>query len=313
MPTGGSWIKVDSRPVSQAFVAHAVARLIDETRSAHSIVGDLNACMYSSFAGKEEFEAQRTKDLVSSLESLGRQLPVLLDLMGMSETRGSFLSSWEAFADNLGETVCEQDEVNVWLVSRPLRLIDEILEVIGAGSKGVLEEDSAGIKILEHILRATPQILEARGVVPRKESDVQRVLHDHLENTFSDYSRQIKLPKGLKSFIPDGAIPTLETLIEVKFVNSKRKVAPIFSGIMEDLSGYGGSRDWTRFYSVIYQTGPFVSETRFGRSLRLSGNAVSWKPIVVGGHGGRNTAPRPGKVQQFRQEQKRGRGVAESG
>jgi DpnII restriction endonuclease len=291
---------VDSRPVSQAFVAHAVARLLDKTRSAYSILRDLDACMTSSFDGKEEFEAQRSEDLASHLGSLGRQLPVLLDLIGMNDTRRSFLSSWEAFANNLGETVGEQDEVNVWLVSRPLRLIDEILEVIGAGSKGVLEEESAGIKILEHVLQATPQILKAHGVVPRKESDVQRVLHDHLESTFDDYSKGIKLPKGLKSFIPDGALPALETLIEVKFVDSKRKVAPIFSGIMEDLSGYGGSRDWTRFYSVIYQTGPFVNETRFDRCLRLSGNAGSWKAIVVGGHGERSTAPRPSKVQQSR-------------
>ena len=130
---------MDSRPVSEAFVAQAVVRLLDKTRSAHSVLRDLNACMDSSWAGKEEFEAQRTEDLAGWLDSLGRQLPVLLDLMGMNDTRQSFLSSWEAFADNLGETVCEQDEVNVWLVSRPLRLIDEILQVIGAGSKGVLE------------------------------------------------------------------------------------------------------------------------------------------------------------------------------
>lgn len=301
--------KVSSRPISQAFVAHAVARLLDKTRSAYTILGDLDDCMSSSFAGKEELEAQRTEDLASRLDSLGRQLPVLLDLMGMNDTRRSFLSSWEAFADNLGETVCEQE----WLVSRPLRLIDGILQVIGAGSKGVLEEDPAGIKTLEYVLRSTPQILRARGVVPRKELDVQRVLHDHLESTFSDYSREIKLPKGLKSFIPDGAIRSLEALIEVKFVDSERKVAPIFSGIMEDLSGYGGLRDWTRFYSVVYQTAPFVNETRFDRSLRLSGNAGSWKPIVVVGPGGRNTAPRPGKVQQSRQEQKRGNGVAKRG
>ena len=297
---------MDDRPVSEAFVAHAVARLLDKTRSAYSVLGDLDACMNSSWAGKEEFEAQRTESLASWLDSLGRQLPVLLDLMGMSDTRRSFLDSWEAFADNLRETVCEQDEVNTWLVSPPLRLIDEILQVIGAGSKGVIQEDPADIKTLEYVLRSTPQILSARGVVPRKESDVQRVLHDHLESTFPDYSREIKLPKGLKSFIPDGAIRSLEALIEVKFVDSQRKVAPIFSGIMEDLSGYGGMRDWKRFYSVVYQTAPFVNETRFDRSLRLSGNAGSWKPIVVVGPGGRSTAPRPGKVPQSRKEQKRG-------
>lgn len=294
---------MDSKPVSEVFVAHAVARLLDKTRSAHSALGDLDACMNSSWTGKKEFEAQRTEDLANWLASLGRQLPVLLDLMGMSDTRRSFLSSWEAFADNFGETTCEQDEVNVWLVSRPLRLIDEILQLIAAGSKGVLGEDPAGIATLEYVLRSTPQILKARGVVPRKELDVQRVLHDHLESTFADYSREVKLPKGLKSFIPDGAIRSLEALIEVKFVDSQRKVASIFSGIMEDLSGYGGLRDWTRFYSVIYQTAPFVNESRFDRSLRLSGNAGNWKPIVVVGPGGRNTSPRPGKVQQSREEQ----------
>jgi hypothetical protein len=231
--------------------------------------------------------------------------------MGMNDTRRSFLNSWEAFAGNLGATVCEQDEVNLWRVSRPLRLIDEILQVVGAGSEGVLEEDSAGIKTLEYVLGSTSQIVTARGVVPRKESDVQRVLHEHLESTFPDYSREIKLPKGLKSFIPDGAIRSLEALIEVKFVDSKRKVALIFSGIMEDLSGYGGLRDWTRFYSVVYQTGPFVNATRFDRSLRLSGNAGSWKPIHVVGPGGRNTEPGPGKVQQSRQEQKRGSGTVQ--
>ncbi|NJM10093.1 MAG: hypothetical protein HC883_04200 [Bdellovibrionaceae bacterium] len=199
---------MDSRPVSEVFVAHAVTRLVEKTRSEHSVLGELDACMNSSWAGKEEFEAQRTEDLASWLDSLGRQLPVLLDLMGMNDTRRSFLSSWEAFAGNLGATVCEQDEVNVWLVSPPLRLIDEILQVIGAGSKGVLlEEDSAGIKTLEYVLRSTPQILEKHSVVPRKESDVQRVLHDHLECTFPDYSREIKLPQGLKSFIPDWGNP----------------------------------------------------------------------------------------------------------
>jgi len=129
-------------------------------------------------------------------------------------------------------------------------------------------------------------------MVPKKEADVQRVLHDHLETIFPDYNRGITLPKGLKSFVPDGAIRSLEVLIEIKFVDSKRKVAQIFSGIMEDLSGYGGSRDWTRFYSLVYQTEPFINESRFDRSLKLSGNASSWKPIVVVGPGARRQAPK---------------------
>jgi hypothetical protein len=245
----------------------------------------------------EGFEAQRTRDLSLSLEVLGRQLPVLLDLIGMNDTRQSFLSSWEVFAGDLSATEGTDDGINQYLVSQPLELIDDILQVLGAGSKGVLGGDPAGIQILEHVLRSTPRILRARNVVPEKESHVKQVLHEHMESTFSDYSSKVSLPKGLKSFVPDGAIPSLEVLIEIKFVDSRRKVGPIFSGIMEDLSGYGGSRDWTRFYSVVYQTEEFINEGRFDRSLRLSGNAGRWRPIVVSGPGGRSPAPRQGKLQ----------------
>jgi hypothetical protein len=115
------------------------------------------------------------------------------------------------------------------------------------------------------------------------------------------------MPKGLKNFVPDGAIGSLQALIEVKFVDSQSELPQIFSGIMEDLSGYGGSRDWTRFYSLIYQTQPFVNEIRFDRSLRLSGNAGSWKPIVDVGAGGRIPKQRKVEVPSSAPSPQRGR------
>jgi hypothetical protein len=253
--------------------------------------------MTTSFAGIEEFEAQRREDLSRGLESLGRQLPVLLDLMGMGNTRQWFLDSWRPFIGNLGATEAIDIGEEVVLHSQPLQLIDEILHVVGACLEDALGNEPADIRTLEYVLRSTPQILKAREIIPAKESDVQRALHDHLENTFPEYSRDVRLPKGLKNFVPDGAIGPLQVLIEVKFVDSQRELAQIFSGIMEDLSGYGGSKDWTRFYSVIYQTEPFVNETRFDRSLRLSGNAGSWKPIVVVGPGGRSKVPKRRNVE----------------
>ena len=289
-------MKVENRSLSQVFLSNAIARFLESSRSVHSVLGDLDTCLTMSFAGSEEFQVRRREDLVYGLEALGRQLPVLLDLLAMNDTRQRFLESWEAVGDNLGATEFITTDEDVFLVSPPLQLIDNILQVLEAGLEGVPKEPT-DLKTLEYILRSLPQILKVREIVPAKESDVQRALHDHLEATFPDYSREVKLPKGLKSFVPDGAIRSLEVLIEVKFVDSQKELAPIFSGIMEDLSGYGGSRDWTRFYSVIYQTESFVNEMRFDQSLRLSGNAGSWKPIVVVGPGGRSTAPKRRKVQ----------------
>jgi len=40
-----------------------------------------------------------------------------------------------------------------------------------------------------------------------------------------------------------------------------------FNFIREDAGGYGGSLDWTRFCSVIYQTSAFESEDRIRLEL----------------------------------------------
>lgn len=273
---------------SYGIAVHAIARLVGRVRAAYRVLGDLQACMTSRFSGVEELEAVRTQDLNEILELLGRQVPVLLDLMGMYDTRDTFLSSWKGFDGNLNETFIRRSEAEAVLVSRPLEVVDDVMDILGAGAVSLLEVDPPTLATLEYILRSTPQILAKRGIVPKKEADVQRALHDHLECSFKDYNRTVKLPKGLKSFEPDGAIESIETLIEVKFVDTRRKIGPIVSEIMEDLSGYAGSKDWSRFYSLIYQTEPFVNESRFEHSLRLSKNAGSWKSIVVTGSGGRD-------------------------
>ncbi|MEP7010935.1 MAG: hypothetical protein ABJC13_11480 [Acidobacteriota bacterium] len=286
---------IETSAMSQVFVTHAIALLLERARSAQRILGELDGCMTLDFRGIKEFQAERTEALSYRLEGLGQQLPVLLDLMGMDSTRQKFLSSWELSSKDLEFTKIVVTGEDAFLVSPPLGLVNDILEILSAGSEGVLGEDPADIRTLEYILRSTPQILNARGISPKRELDIQRVLHEHLENTFPDYTRKVSLPKGLKCFEPDGAIPSLGVLIEVKYIDTKRKVDQIFSGIMEDLSGYGGTKDWTRYYSVIYQTEPFVNETRFDRSLQLSGNSGRWRPIVVAGTGQpkRKTAPKP--------------------
>ena len=59
------------------------------------------------------------------------------------------------------------------------------------------------------------------------------------------------------------------------------------SGIFEDVSGYSGSLDWTRFFSVIYQTEAFVSEDRVRSEMARAGTLFTWKTVLVTGAGGR--------------------------
>jgi len=62
----------------------------------------------------------------------------------------------------------------------------------------------------------------------------------------------------------------------------REAVAKALTGILEDVSDYSGSRDWTRFYSVIYQTEAFDSEERVRREVTRIG-AISWTPVLVTG------------------------------
>lgn len=48
-----------------------------------------------------------------------------------------------------------------------------------------------------------------------------------------------------------------------------------------------GSLDWTRFYSVIYQTEAFESEDRIRSEMARAGTLMTWKAILVTGAGAR--------------------------
>lgn len=267
-------------------LSQALATIQEGIRNANRVLGELENYLHAG-DGYTELESDLQMRLTWHLTSLGRQMPVLLEFAGLTATRSDFLTAWKDFGEKVGHTETLATSEDVYLVSRPLELLEEIVRVLrGDSEAGIGEGQAAQLQTLEYVLRSTPQILRTRGVHPTKEIDVQRVLESHLEFTFSDYTKQLTLPKGLKSFKPDGAIPSLEAVIEFKFIDSERAMPIALSGIMEDISGYGGSKDWRHFYSLMYQTEPFVSEERFRGSLRLSGNAAQWRTIVVTGPGG---------------------------
>ncbi len=270
-------------------VESAVTQLADEVRLAHQALSRIEYYMEFHSPEAQDYKDQAEEEFALRLKVLGRRLPVLLDLVGMKETRDSFVASWESYAGDLGETELFSNSFDFYLGSKPLRLVGDIMHVLGAASRKEDPSLMGYIKTLEYVLAATPQILRTRGIIPAKEFHVQRALNDHLKCTFPEYSTEIAIARGPKGFKPDGAVPPLKALIELKFVDSDKEVATAFSGIMEDQSGYGGLKDWTRFYSLVYQTGPFVNERRFKRALKLSGNS-SWKAVVVTGPGGRKKA-----------------------
>ena len=91
-----------------------------------------------------------------------------------------------------------------------------------------------------------------------------------------------KINRVLKNFKPDCGILSVEAAVEFKMVHTMDEVAKAISGVFEDIAGYSGSKEWTRFYSVFYQAQPFILEAHIRQDLKRAG-ATDWTPILVNG------------------------------
>lgn len=253
-----------------------------------------NIDMNISVSGKNKELKHRRSNLeeilASQLSSLGKQFPIFLEMLGLYEIRKWFIEEWNAFSDNLGKTEWWHTEEDDDIESKPLSFLNEINRAISAQAEEI-EIINSNIEInlekLEYILRCTPQILRSRNIMPSCENDIQQAISDHLKYTFDDYSTNINIAKPIKSFKPDCGIISIGAAIEFKFCDSEMELKTALSGIVEDLSGYAGSKDWSLFYSLIYMTGPYANEKQFHSSLKSSGNAGKWKSILVTGPGSR--------------------------
>ena len=147
--------------------------------------------------------------------------------------------------------------------------------------------DTSELSRLDTLLRNTAVLVHRRQMTPQGEMDVQNVMHDYLEACFPHYRNPIEIAGIIRNFKPDGGVRNLKTAIEFKFATTHAEVATALSGIFEDVSGYSGSLDWTRFFSVVYQTEPFESEDRFKAEKARVAGALSWTPILVTGGGAR--------------------------
>ena len=88
---------------------------------------------------------------------------------------------------------------------------------------------------------------------PKNEADVHDRIESILKCYFSDLKRKPSLTKPIKNFEPDSGIPSTQTLIEYKFVNSKKDAKLVVDQILADTNGYKSSK-WKNLLFVIYET-----------------------------------------------------------
>jgi len=218
------------------------------------------------------------------LEQLHDVLLVVLDAAGMPETRESLVKAWDGFTSSPKRLLHTDNDDRFASSSSPaLTFLERLIDGIRMSASAELSSEEAWtLNTLESMLEDTATLVRGRGVRPGKEGDVQKVMHDYISATFPDFRLNPPIGGSIKTFKPDCGVASVGAAVEFKIVFKKEEVAKAFSGIAEDSAGYKGSKDWTRFYAVIYQAQPFASKSRFRSDMKRIG-ATTWKTILVNG------------------------------
>jgi hypothetical protein len=244
--------------------------------------------------------------LKSSLEELHDVLLVVLEAANMPETRSSLVEAWGEFSKGIGLQRTKDYHEFDSSESPALTFLEHLIDGLRVSvSNEIPSEEAWTLNRLEDMLRGTASLVHRRNIVPANELDVQKIMHDYLSASFDDFVRSLQIDGTLKNFKPDCGIRSLEAAVEFKFVKDKNEIATAFSGIAEDSAGYKGSRQWTRFYAVIYQAEPFELESRFRSDLKRIG-ATTWQVYLVNGPAAkRDKTQAKGRGDQQRSRRKR--------
>ena len=149
-------------------------------------------------------------------------------------------------------------------------------------TKQISSDEARILDRLEAMLKDTAALVHRRGKPPANELELQKIMHDYLSACFPDFRDNPKIGGTLKDFKPDCGIASVGAAIEFKIAHTKEKAKVAFSGVMEDTGGYKGSKDWTRFYAVIFQAKPFILGSHLESDMKRI-KAATWKACLVSG------------------------------
>ena len=147
------------------------------------------------------------------------------------------------------------------------------------------EDNTKVTKDLLQIIRDIHYVITDKVLfrtTPSNENDVHLRIEGILKCVFPDLKHKPSLTKQIKNFEPDTGIPSIETLIEYKFLSRREDISIIADEILADTRGYT-SRDWNRFLYVIYETNRFKPEKDWNQLLRQSSVPENTTAVVLSG------------------------------
>jgi hypothetical protein len=218
-----------------------------------------------------------------SIESCFLQLLIITEILSLPELRNMIHEEYievKKSKNSFNESDVDPDGDPYPVVTGRLRCYLIALENLYPDMK-----HTTVTKDLLQIIRDIHYVITDTAVfqnTPSNENDVHIRIEAVLKCVFPDLKHKPVLMKQIKNFTPDTGIPSLQTLVEYKYLARKSDIGLIADQLLADTRGYT-SKDWTRFLYVIYETNRFRTEKDWVTFLREAGVSENTSVVVLGG------------------------------
>jgi len=229
------------------------------------------------------------------LHSAYMSLLLLLEALGLPASRRRVLADYRDAKKALLKMTHYEGELFFECTDRLSIHLDGLETMFGIAHHRAIERD------LDEILRNLEYTVSdpgAFGGQPSGESQLHARVEAVLRSVFgSEVLTKPPIAKPIKNFIPDTGIPSIETLIEYKFIGDARDLGRVVDEVLADTRGYT-SKAWSRFVFLIYEVARFKSEAQWNRLLAECDSADRTTAVVLRGSGTMSTAAPGVRVRQ---------------
>jgi hypothetical protein len=246
----------------------------------------LRELIYEQFGGDDDLGSYESPvdAMLYHFDQLYDHLLIVLEAAQMPEARADLIAKWSEFKNQKGG-LRHTDRFNDFdhLTSPVLEYLDTLVSGLRMTvTNQMTSEEAWTLARLEALLEDGSVLVHRRKKAPRNEKQFQEIMEDYLRACFSDFDSSPKIPGTIKNFKPDCGIISIQAAIEFKLAHTEEGAKTAFGGVIEDTAGYKGSREWTRFYAVIYQAHPFLPKSHMKSDMKRVG-ALTWTPVLLNG------------------------------
>jgi hypothetical protein len=141
----------------------------------------------------------------------------------------------------------------------------------------------SGLGALQSILENTPNIIADRGLDPKNETEINREIRKVVKYAFHGTVSSPKIPKLIKTYVPEFGVPSLKAAVEYKFAVTEDGVKRAFAGFYEDMRGYSNTTEYQTFFAVLYTTDRIINEKMMKAEFKGNLADMNWIPVLVHG------------------------------